>query len=129
MPQLESVTIAVADMDRTLAFYRLLGLIVPLRASGGAYAIADQPVGVRVEWTADDADHGCGAHHGMHTHAGRMGMSVRCEHTAEVDATHRALVDAGYESSREPRDTPWGSRHSCVLDPNGNPIKLFAPLP
>ncbi len=129
MPKLDAITITVADTERSLAFYRLLGLSVPPRGSSGSYATADQPAGVRVEWTATTAEPDVVANRRPCMHTGRMGIAVRCEDTAEVDATHRALVDAGYESDREPRDAPWGSRHSCVLDPDGNPIDLFAPLP
>ena len=128
MPALDAVTIMVADMDRTLRFYRLLGLETPQVAPGEVNATARQPVGVRVDWTADATEHHTASPDPPPVNP-RIAIAVRCADAAEVDATHRAIVDAGYESSREPWDAPWGSRHSCVLDPSGNPIELFAPLP
>jgi uncharacterized glyoxalase superfamily protein PhnB len=37
----------------------------------------------------------------------------------DVDAFHRRAVAAGGISVIEPEDTPWGSRRSRVLDPQG----------
>ena len=58
----------------------------------------------------------------------RMGLAFLCDSPAEVDELYRAVVDAGYRSSKEPWDAFWGQRYAQVLDPDGNLIDLFAPL-
>ena len=39
------------------------------------------------------------------------------------------LVAAGYHGHLEPWDAFWGQRYATVLDPDGNSVDLFAPLP
>jgi uncharacterized glyoxalase superfamily protein PhnB len=58
-----------------------------------------------------------------------MGIALRCENGAEVDAAYARIVEAGYEGGLAPFDAPWSSRHCRVLDPDGNAVDLFAPLP
>ena len=47
---------------------------------------------------------------------------------AEVDAIYKQLVEQGYRSHKEPWDAFWGQRDAQVLDPDSNPVDLFAPL-
>jgi len=53
----------------------------------------------------------------------------RCDDPQEVDAAWAELTGAGYEGHLEPWDVPWGMRYAVVLDPDGTPVDLFAPLP
>ncbi|WP_223848764.1 VOC family protein [Microbacterium hominis] len=48
---------------------------------------------------------------------------------AEVDAVYAALVAAGHDGHVAPFDAFWGQRYATVLDPDGNAVDLFAPLP
>ena len=59
----------------------------------------------------------------------RMGLAFRCDTPAEVDQAHTDLVGAGYRSHLEPFDAFWGQRYATVLDPDDNPVDLFAALP
>jgi uncharacterized glyoxalase superfamily protein PhnB len=38
------------------------------------------------------------------------------------------LVGAGYRGRLEPFDAFWGQRYVTVLDPDANPVDLFAPI-
>jgi uncharacterized glyoxalase superfamily protein PhnB len=58
----------------------------------------------------------------------RQALAFLCSSPTEVDATSRALREAGHRG-REPYDAPWGQRYATVVDPDGNPVDLFAPLP
>ena len=51
-----------------------------------------------------------------------------CDSPADVDATYDALVDAGAGRHLAPWDAFWGQRYAVVLDPDGNPVDLFAAL-
>ena len=40
----------------------------------------------------------------------------------------RKVVGAGFTGKTEPFDAFWGQRYATVVDPDGNPVDLFAPL-
>jgi uncharacterized glyoxalase superfamily protein PhnB len=48
---------------------------------------------------------------------------------AEVDAKYAELTGAGYRGLRQPWDAFWGMRYATVLDPDGNGVDLYCPLP
>jgi uncharacterized glyoxalase superfamily protein PhnB len=58
----------------------------------------------------------------------RIALAFDCGSPGEVDATHEQLVDAGFRSKTAPFDAFWGQRYATVLDPDENPVDLFAPL-
>ena len=39
------------------------------------------------------------------------------------------IVNAGFDSKKEPWDAFWGQRYAQVWDPDGNGVDLFARLP
>ncbi len=58
----------------------------------------------------------------------RMSLAFICADPASVDAKYRDLVSAGHRSHLAPFDAFWGQRYATVLDPDGNPVDLFAAL-
>ena len=58
----------------------------------------------------------------------RMGLAFRCDTPAEVDAAFAAVVAAGYTGKTPPWDAFWGQRYAQLLDPDDNPVDLYAPL-
>jgi len=50
------------------------------------------------------------------------------ESAKAVDALYNKILAAGFKSAKAPWDAFWGQRYSSVLDPDGNPIDLFATL-
>ena len=125
--QLDLVGLIVKDMARSLAFYRGLGLDVPPEADSEGQVEFTLPGGLRLAWdTVQEVrkfstwEQPEGGH--------RIGLAFLCDSPSEVDARHRDLVQAGYQSHLEPFDAFWGRRYATVLDPDGNPIDLFAPL-
>ncbi len=56
----------------------------------------------------------------------RMGLAFKCENAAEVDALYQRVPAKGYRSHKEPWDAFWGQRYAVVLDPDDNPVDLFA---
>jgi uncharacterized glyoxalase superfamily protein PhnB len=127
MPVLDAFGVVVADMARSLAFYRRLGLVFPEGAEAEPHVEATLAGGVRLmfdhvsvvqsfmSWSEPSGGH-------------RMGLAFRCESPAEVDETFAALVGAGATAIREPWDAFWGQRYAQVRDPDGNPVDLYAPL-
>jgi len=122
------IGLVVADMPRSLAFYRRLGLEIGDEADGEPHVEVPLPGGLRLAWdsvaTVQSFDTGWTPPSG----GARIGLAFACESPADVDATFRGLVDAGYDGHLEPWDAPWGQRYASVLDPDGNSVDLFAPL-
>ena len=46
----------------------------------------------------------------------------------DVDAAVAAMRAAGVRIIRDAEDMPWGERVAYVLDPDGNPVTLAAPV-
>ncbi len=122
------IGITAADMDASLRFYRTLGLDVPEKSAGQVYLEITLPGGVRLSWNSlamikeMDPDW-------VEPQGHRLGLAYLCESTSDVDARHDALVSAGYTSHKAPWNAFWGQRYAQVLDPDGNIVDLFAPLP
>lgn len=128
MPLLNAIGLVVDDLPAALAFYRQLGLEFPEGAEQERHVESTLPGGIRVMFDTvevvksfSDWEPPTGGH--------RMGFAFLCDSPAEVDATHARLVAAGAPNANAPWDAPWGQRYAQVLDPSGNPVDLFAPLP
>ncbi len=129
MPHMDAIATVVEDMGRTLGFYRLVGLQIPVEADDEGYVSIDLGGGLRFAWNSEEVERSFNPGWQAPPIAGRMGISFRCSSSVEVDAVYAKVVEAGYEGGLSPFDAPWGSRHCRVLDPDGNAIDLFAPLP
>lgn len=116
------------DMKATLAFYRLLGLDIPADADTAPHAEATLPDGTRLMWdsaeTARAIDPGWTPPSGGH----RVALAFDCGSPAGVDRGYAELTTAGYPGGHAPFDAPWGQRYATVLDPDSNPVDLFAAL-
>ncbi|WP_412540617.1 VOC family protein [Longispora sp. K20-0274] len=126
--QLSFVGLVVADMAKTLAFYRRLGLDVPAAADGEPHVEYDLPGGLKLVWDTVDVvrsfDPDWTAPVGGH----RASLAFRCADPAEVDRLYAELVAEGHQGHREPWDAFWGQRYAVLLDPDGNGVDLLAPL-
>jgi len=126
MPQLNAIGITVADMARSIAFYRLLGLDVP-ETPGEGHVDAFLPNGVRFmldseevvrsflpDWQRNDGN--------------QIALALECSSPAEVDELYARVVDAGFPGEKEPWDAFWGQRYAIIPDPDGVLINLYAAL-
>ncbi|MER7459629.1 VOC family protein [Micromonospora sp. NPDC126480] len=128
-PQFDLIGMAVADMARTLDFYRQLGLDIPPGAETEPHVEVTLPGGVRLAWDALDMIRSFDPDWTPPTGSPRVNFAFRCADPAEVDRWYAALTAAGYHGEREPWDAFWGQRYAVVHDPEGNGVDLFAPLP
>jgi len=130
MAQLAAVGVIVADLERSAAFYRKLGLDFPdpIDPEGHGHAEAVGPGGLRVmldtidtigsfdpNWTKPSGGH-------------RIGLAFECNSAADVDATYAKLIGEAAKSYKEPWDAFWGQRYAQINDPDGNVVDLFAAL-
>ncbi|RLE28358.1 bleomycin resistance protein [Candidatus Acetothermia bacterium] len=105
------VTLTVADLSRAVAFYRdVLGL--PLKYRFPDYAGFDLG----------------GVELGLKTWGGmeppRNGEPVVNFLVDDVDRACRGLSARGVKFTKDPEDTPWGSRIALFRDPDGNTLQL-----
>jgi uncharacterized glyoxalase superfamily protein PhnB len=125
-PTFTAVGLVVADMGKTLAFYRRLGLDIPAEADGAPHAEAQVPGGGKIMWDTHETMRSFDPAFTPATGGGRISLAFECASPAEVDSTYAELINAGYESHLEPWDAVWGQRYAAVLDPDGNGVDLYA---
>jgi len=124
----EVVGVVVADMARSLAFYRRLGIDLPADADDQPHVEARVAGGLRLVWDTVDVIRSFDP--AWTTPSGSHGIELAfaCDSPAEVDSTYAALVAAGYDGHLDPWDAFWGQRYAVVHDPDGNAVDLFAAL-
>ncbi|BCI55362.1 glyoxalase [Mycolicibacterium litorale] len=120
------VEIVAKDIDRSLEFYRLLGLTVP--AAEGPHVEIELPGGNRLAFDTEEVI--AGMHPGWTAPdgGGRVAIAFGVAAPEQVDALFERLTGAGYPGPLEPFDAPWGQRYATVTDPDGTSVDLFAPL-
>lgn len=128
-PRFDLTGLVVRDMAASLAFYRRLGLDIPVEADSAPHVEVALPGGLRLAFDTEETirsfDPGWPAPQG----GGRISLAFACTDPAEVDGLYADLTRAGYEGHLEPFDAFWGQRYATVHDPDGNGVDLFAPLP
>jgi Uncharacterized protein conserved in bacteria len=127
-PKLDAFSLIVADMAASLAFYRRLGLPIPDDADSAPHVEVSLPGGLRLLFDTVETIRSFDPAWEPATGGARMGLAFACASPAEVDAVHAELVAAGYRSHLAPFDAFWGQRYATVLDPDDNPVDLFARL-
>ena len=126
-PRLGAIGIITADMVASCRFYALVGVAVETPTGDEEHHETTLPSGIRLMWDSVelikriDADW-------QPPSGQRLGLAFDCGAPAGVDATHAAVVAAGFESKSDPWDAFWGQRYAQVVDPDGNVVDLFAPL-
>lgn len=119
--------VIVHDMAATVAFYTELGLEFPEGVEGDQHVETVLPGGIRLMFDTVELMKQISEYHAA-TGGHRMSLAFLCDSPAEVDATHGAIVAAGHRSLTDPWDAFWGQRYATVLDPDDNPVDLFAAL-
>jgi catechol 2,3-dioxygenase-like lactoylglutathione lyase family enzyme len=127
-PRADAIGLAVSDMAASLDFYRRLGLDIPAGAESEGHVEAQTRGGFRLMWDSVDVIRSFDPDWEQPSGRGRIALAFACDSPAEVDATYRDLVAAGYKGHKGPWDAFWGQRYAELLDPDGNTVDLFAPL-
>ncbi|MCA9914513.1 MAG: VOC family protein [Anaerolineae bacterium] len=126
--KLDLIGIIVADMAKSLAFYRALGLDIPPEMDREGHVEIKLDNGLRLAWDTQEVirsfNESWQPGNGHH----QMGMAFLCDSPADVDASHQRIISLGYDSHKEPFDAFWGQRYAQVKDPDGNIVDLFASL-
>ncbi|WP_234045265.1 VOC family protein [Streptomyces adelaidensis] len=127
-PRLDAIGMVASDMAASVTFYRRLGFDFPEGAEDLPHAEARLPGGLRLLL---DTEETVRSFHPQYVpgKGGGAGLALLCDSPAEVDAVYEELVGAGYQGELKPWDAVWGQRYAVILDPDGNGVDLFAPLP
>jgi catechol 2,3-dioxygenase-like lactoylglutathione lyase family enzyme len=125
-PHIDLIGIVVADMARSLAFYRRLGLDIPAEADGQPHVEVMLSGGLRLAWDTVDTVRSFDPGWQPPSGGPRTSFAFRCADPAAVDATYASLTEAGYQGHLAPFDAFWGQRYATLKDPDGNGVDLFA---
>ena len=127
-PRLDLIGIVVADMGRSLTFYRRLGLDIPDGTDAEGHVEATLPGGLRLAWDTVEVLRSFDPGWSPPSGGSPIGLAFLVDAPEDVDALYAELVGDGYDGHLEPWDAFWGQRYAVLRDPDGNDVALFAPL-
>ncbi len=126
----EAIGMVVSDMAASVAFYRRLGFAFPEGAETQGHVEAELPGGLRFMMDTEEVVRSFLTRWRPPAPGeGRTSLALRCDGPADVDSLFEEMTDAGSRFEMKPFDAPWGQRYAVLLDPDGNGVDLFAPLP
>src|SRR5438270_5352215 len=100
MPQLNAIGIVVSDMERSIRFYRLLGLDVP-DTPGEGHIDTFLPNGVRFMLDSEEVVKSFRPDWARAV-GNQLSLAFECSSPAEVDDTYARAVEAGFDGEKEP---------------------------
>jgi catechol 2,3-dioxygenase-like lactoylglutathione lyase family enzyme len=109
---LNQVAVPVTDVERSVEFYRRLGLVLIVKSL---------PNYARLECSDGGATFSL---YRVDQKPGDPGVIVYFE-CVDVDETVRRLRDNGMRFEGDPQDQPWLWRETYLRDPDGNQICLY----
>jgi len=126
MPQISAIGIVASDMERSIRFYRLLGIDVP-ETPGEGHLDVFLPNGVRFMLDSEDVMRSFKPDW-QRANGNQIGIALECESPAQVDELYAKAAEAGFHGEKEPWDAFWGQRYAQLLDPDGVEVSLYAQL-
>jgi catechol 2,3-dioxygenase-like lactoylglutathione lyase family enzyme len=126
--KLDMIGIVVAEMPRSLGFYRVLGLEFGEDAGNQPHVESELPGGLRIGFDTVETVRSFDPDWSAPSGSSRIHLAFHCQTPAGVDSVYERLVGQGHTANREPWDAFWGQRYAVVDDPDGNGVDLFAPL-
>jgi uncharacterized glyoxalase superfamily protein PhnB len=124
VPELNAIGIVSADLARSIAFYRLLGVDFPEEEG---HIEARLPSGVRLMLDSEDVIRSFEPEWSRET-GNQLALAFECESPAAVDELYARVTGEGFHGHKEPFDAFWGQRYAQLRDPDGVPVDLYAPL-
>lgn len=130
----DQVNLVSGDPERSVAFYRLLGVALPdasLFADERGIHHANAPS--RQGPASFELDSVVFAQawnpqwKGQAGLAGRLVLGFRVEGRDAVDAAFDRLIAAGHPAILPPHDAFWGARYAIVEDPDGVAVGIMSP--
>ena len=112
--RLNHITLLISDYERSLAFYRALGLeqIVDAPPRYARFAFPDGDATLSIEVTPDGA-------------AGTLTRTELFFECDDLDERVAALKSQGLRFDQDPTDMPYLWREAILHDPDGHEIRLY----
>lgn len=129
--RLRQVNLVVADMERTLAFYQLLGVeMAPVGDEWQDWAphhqqIAEPGSAVPLEFDSAASVVNWAPAWESDRNGALIGLDVDSDE--DVDAAVAAVAEAGHTVLQPPHVTFFGARYAVVADPDGNAVGIMGP--
>ena len=132
--ELYMLGLVVQDMDKSLEFYRRLGLDIPVGSEQLTHV--EVKMGSGLTFFLDSRPSRFDPRFVRKDHPERMGSSEDYRFLLEfylktrdaVDAKYTELTGFGYQSYRTPYETSFGMYFAMISDPDGNTILLSGDL-
>ena len=123
-PVLDQINLVVRDINRSLEFYRRLG--VPFGEQADLHAGMTFPNGMRFD--LDQQEFAALWNSGAPAVAAGSAVLILSVPTRDdVDEVWQGMVDAGAPARQRPYDTFWGCRFAIIDDPDGYQVGLMSP--
>jgi uncharacterized glyoxalase superfamily protein PhnB len=113
-------------MERSIGFYRLLGLDLP-ETPGEGHIEATMASGTRLMLDSEEVIHSFRDDWSRET-GNQVALAFECGSPAEVDEVYARVTGAGFAGVKAPWDAFWGQRYALLLDPDGVEVNLYAAL-
>ncbi len=125
--KLDAVSVVSKDIQKSVAFYKLLGFEFGEVPSDAMHMEAKRQAD-SVRLMIDD--HGMiKDHSGIDAKPSNFSaFAILCDSPKEVDEVVERVKKAGFTIAKEPWDAMWGQRYAVVIDPDGYGVDLFAAL-
>lgn len=124
IPRFTMVVLLIEDLQRSLAFYRRLGMEFPPDADDRTDIGLDIGDGRTIIWTSTFAVYD--PEHEPPRGGSRILLEFFVEGTQAVDELFAELTAAGYRGRREPFVTRFDAYMCMVDDPDGNTVLITA---
>jgi catechol 2,3-dioxygenase-like lactoylglutathione lyase family enzyme len=123
-PRFTMVVLNVADLARSAAFYRRLGIVFPDDVDRRRDVVVDLGGGHNLVLATTFATNVPA--YGPSRGDGRVMLEFFVEGDDAVDAVYAELIDAGYRGRRPPFRTDFGAWMALVDDPDGTTVLITA---
>lgn len=123
-PHIDAIGVAAKDLQKTLAFYTLLGFDLKHIGTDGDHYEAVQENGLRLMIDTEKLLMSLGQP--AATPASFATFAMKWDTPEDLNAVVSKIKEAGHEIVMEPQDMFWGQRYATIKDPNGNRIDMFA---
>lgn len=132
--ELMGLNLVCADIDATIAFYRLAGVAIDdetiWRTPTGPHHVnaATWTTDVEIELDSPALARRYNAGYDEAPTPGGVILAFRAPTRAAVDLVHARLTAAGHRSRQPPYDAFWGARYAIVADPDGRDVGFMSPM-
>ena len=132
MVMLDQLDLVCASVEKTVAFYRLLGVKIPKSAiwqtATGMHHVRVAIGGMELAFDSTGLAKAYNKSFRGLKGGGNIVIGFSVATRRAVDAAYAKMTRAGYKGLQPPFDAFWGARYAIVADPDGNPVGLMSPV-